>query len=196
MLPTSRWTLALTLTAATSLFLISPSWTHADGEPSNSAPAAPSTRPADTSHEAPHDGAHEPAKDTTTASGLKITTLQSARPADSAAQKGDHVFVHYKGMLTNGKVFDSSLERGKPLDFDLGAGRVIKGWDEGIVGMFIGEKRLLTIPPDLAYGKRGYPPTIPANATLIFEVELLGVVRPGTPINPETPAGANNGRNN
>ncbi len=90
------------------------------------------------------------------------------------AEKGKTVSVHYTGTLINGTVFDSSIPRGQPFVFPLGAGRVIKGWDEGVVGMKVGGKRKLVIGSDLAYGPDGYGP-IPAAATLVFEVELLGV---------------------
>jgi len=91
------------------------------------------------------------------------------------AKKGDRVTVHYTGTLTNGKKFDSSVDRKEPFTFRLGAGEVIQGWDKGIAGMKIDEKRKLTIPPEEGYGREDYPPVIPANATLIFDVELLGV---------------------
>jgi FKBP-type peptidyl-prolyl cis-trans isomerase len=84
--------------------------------------------------------------------------------------------VHYTGRLTDGTKFDSSYDRGQPIDFSLGSGVVIKGWDQGIEGMKVGGKRKLTIPPDLAYGARGTPGgPIPPNATLVFDVELVGV---------------------
>jgi FKBP-type peptidyl-prolyl cis-trans isomerase FkpA len=91
------------------------------------------------------------------------------------ARAGKKVSVHYTGTLTDGSKFDSSLDRGKPFVFQLGAGQVIKGWDQGVAGMKVGGKRRLTIQPELGYGSRGFPPVIPADATLVFEVELLGV---------------------
>ncbi len=92
------------------------------------------------------------------------------------AVKGSTVKVHYTGwLLEEGTKFDSSLDRGKPLEFTLGAGTVIKGWEQGVQGMKVGGKRQLRIPPELPYGYRGQPPDIPRNAYLIFDVELLGV---------------------
>lgn len=91
------------------------------------------------------------------------------------AKAGDSIKVHYVGTLPDGKEFDSSKKANKPFEFELGAGRVIKGWDQGVAGMKIGGKRKLTVPPSLGYGARGFPPVIPPNSTLIFEVELLEV---------------------
>ncbi|KAG4940777.1 hypothetical protein JHK87_044648 [Glycine soja] len=91
------------------------------------------------------------------------------------AHKGDRVKVHYRGKLTDGTVFDSSFERNNPIEFELGTGQVIKGWDQGLLGMCLGEKRKLKIPSKLGYGEQGSPPTIPGGATLIFDAELVGV---------------------
>jgi FKBP-type peptidyl-prolyl cis-trans isomerase len=91
------------------------------------------------------------------------------------AKAGDTIKVHYVGTLTDGKEFDSSRKHGQPFEFELGAGRVIQGWDQGFAGMKVGGKRKLTIPPSLGYGARGAPGAIPPNATLLFEVELLEV---------------------
>ena len=91
------------------------------------------------------------------------------------AQAGDKVEVHYTGKLKNDSIFDSSLFRNQPFSFKLGEGQVIKGWDEGIALLKVGEKARLIIPQELGYGERGYPPIIPAKATLIFDVELVDV---------------------
>jgi FKBP-type peptidyl-prolyl cis-trans isomerase len=102
--------------------------------------------------------------------------IEEMRPgAGAEALAGMTVSVHYVGTLTNGQKFDSSRDRGRPFSFRLGAGEVIAGWDQGVAGMKVGEMRKLTIPPELAYGARGFPPVIPPNSTLVFEVELLGV---------------------
>ena len=114
------------------------------------------------------------AKERLTPSGLRITDLVIGNGPEATA--GETVSVNYRGTLENGKEFDSSYGRG-PFSFPLGAGRVIKGWDEGVAGMQVGGKRKLVIPPDLAYGERGAGGVIPPNATLIFEVELLKIGR-------------------
>ena len=109
----------------------------------------------------------------TTASGL---TYQDVVVGDGAeAKKGDQVSVHYTGRLMDGTKFDSSKDRNEPFEFPLGAGHVIKGWDEGVAGMKVGGTRKLTIPPSLGYGARGAGGVIGPNATLEFEVELLGI---------------------
>jgi FKBP-type peptidyl-prolyl cis-trans isomerase FkpA len=110
---------------------------------------------------------------TTTATGLVIEEL--AVGAGDAASAGQRVTVHYTGWLADGTKFDSSKDRGDPFVFPLGAQRVIAGWDEGVQGMRVGGVRKLTIPPALGYGARGAGGVIPPNATLVFEVELLGV---------------------
>ncbi|MFD1694757.1 FKBP-type peptidyl-prolyl cis-trans isomerase [Roseibium aestuarii] len=107
------------------------------------------------------------------AEDLQITDLVVGTGAEAKA--GDTVTVHYTGWLTDGKKFDSSVDRGDPFVFPLGAGRVIRGWDEGVAGMKVGGKRELVIPPHMGYGSRGAGGVIPPNATLKFEVELLGV---------------------
>lgn len=112
-------------------------------------------------------------KEVTTSSRLQYIDLTVG--TGPTAQAGQTVTVHYTGWLENGKKFDSSVDRGQPFSFPLGAGRVIKGWDEGVQGMKVGGKRKLIIPSNLGYGARGAGGVIPPNATLIFEVQLLGV---------------------
>jgi FKBP-type peptidyl-prolyl cis-trans isomerase len=108
-----------------------------------------------------------------TDSGLQYWDIRVGN--GEVAKEGSHVRVHYTGWLTTGKKFDSSVDAGKPFDFTIGNGEVIKGWEEGVAGMKVGGKRQLRIPPALGYGADGYPPDIPPNATLIFDIKLLGV---------------------
>ncbi|MGH2541960.1 MAG: FKBP-type peptidyl-prolyl cis-trans isomerase, partial [Ardenticatenaceae bacterium] len=110
---------------------------------------------------------------TTTESGLEYAILEEGEGA--AAKTGDTVTMQYSGWLEDGTLFDSSVQRGQPFPFTIGQGQVIAGWDEGVVGMKVGEKRQLRVPPDLAYGEQGSPPTIPPNSTLIFDVELVEI---------------------
>jgi len=105
--------------------------------------------------------------------GMKVEVQKEGAGAE--AKKGDTVTVHYTGTLTDGTKFDSSVDRGEPFPFTLGQNRVIQGWELGVLGMKVGEKRKLTIPPELGYGNQAVGGVIPANATLIFEVELLGI---------------------
>ncbi|KMZ60616.1 Peptidyl-prolyl cis-trans isomerase [Zostera marina] len=106
---------------------------------------------------------------------LQIGVKYKPESCDIQAHKGDKIKVHYRGSLTDGTVFDSSYERGDPIEFGLGSGQVIKGWDQGILGMCVGEKRKLKIPSKLGYGDQGSPPKIPGGATLIFDTELVSV---------------------
>ena len=111
---------------------------------------------------------------TTTASGLVIEDLEVGSGDEAVA--GKNVQVHYTGWLTDGNKFDSSKDRNEPFEFPLGAGYVIRGWDEGVQGMRVGGVRKLTIPPELGYGPRGAGGVIPPNATLVFEVELIEIL--------------------
>ena len=109
----------------------------------------------------------------TTESGLKYVD-ETVGTGDSPA-RGKKVRVHYTGRLTDGKKFDSSVDRGQPFEFIIGVGQVIRGWDEGVASMKVGGKRRLIIPPALGYGAQGFKPTIPGGATLIFDVELIKI---------------------
>jgi FKBP-type peptidyl-prolyl cis-trans isomerase len=131
----------------------------ATSEPADKAPSATS-------------GATE-GQERTLPGGLKVTDVKVG--SGPMAESGSTVAVHYTGWLMDGTKFDSSLDRGSPIVFQLGAGRVIKGWEEGIKGMRVGGKRKLTIPSSMGYGAQGYPPVIPPDATLQFDVELMDV---------------------
>ncbi|KAJ7298631.1 hypothetical protein O6H91_11G087100 [Diphasiastrum complanatum] len=106
---------------------------------------------------------------------LQIGVKYKPNVCELQAHKGDRVKVHYRGSLTSGSVFDASYDRGEPFEFLLGSGQVIKGWDQGLLGMCVGEKRKLKIPSKLGYGAQGSPPKIPGGATLIFDTELVAV---------------------
>lgn len=112
-------------------------------------------------------------REQTTPSGLRY--IDYGGGSGPAAKAGDRVSVHYTGTLENGQKFDSSRDRNQPFQFGLGRGQVIKGWDEGVAGMKVGDKRRLIIPSDLGYGSRGAGGVIPPNATLVFDVELLDI---------------------
>ncbi len=124
--------------------------------------------------EAGEKGAHKMEEKTQkTATGLQY--VDQVEGTGASPKKGQRVVVHYTGWLTNGKKFDSSVDRGEPFSFQIGVGQVIPGWDEGVATMKVGGKRKLTIPPELGYGARGAGHAIPPNATLLFDVELLEV---------------------
>jgi len=134
-----------------------------DKSQDTAAPSAPAPKPATAA----------PAQPATDVTELKIEDTKVGTGA--VAETGKSVTVHYAGWLTTGAKFDSSKDRGEPFTFPLGGGQVIKGWDQGVVGMKVGGVRKLTIPPSLGYGARGAGGAIPPNATLVFEVELLDV---------------------
>jgi len=108
---------------------------------------------------------------------LQIGVKKRVENCEQKSRRGDLLSMHYTGKLEDGTEFDSSIPRGEPLQFTLGSGQVIKGWDQGLLGMCVGEKRKLVIPPELGYGATGAPPKIPGNSVLIFEVELTKIDR-------------------
>jgi FKBP-type peptidyl-prolyl cis-trans isomerase FkpA len=144
---------------------VTPSATSAETPSSQPAPAMASAQP-------PGEPAGS-AQPVEMPGGLRYVDLKVGD--GDIAEAGLTASVHYTGWLTDGTKFDSSVDRGQPFEFKIGGGGVIRGWEEGVKGMRIGGKRKLTIPPDMGYGANGYPPVIPANATLVFDIELLGL---------------------
>jgi FKBP-type peptidyl-prolyl cis-trans isomerase len=137
-------------------------------EPVSAVPAPTASEPAPTTSQKPS------TSNKTTINGMEIEIITQG--TGEAIKNGQTAVVQYEGKLTNGSVFDSTAKHGgTPFEFPLGAGMVIKGWDQGVLGMKVGETRKLTIPAELGYGARGYPPIIPENATLIFTVTLVGI---------------------
>ena len=116
-------------------------------------------------------------------SGLKVEYVSKPESCDKVARNGDMLTMHYTGTLEDGKKFDSSYDRSEPFKFQIGVGQVIKGWEEGVLGMCIGEKRRLIVPPELGYGDQGAGDIIPGGATLFFDVELVGTEEGPTPVN-------------
>lgn len=152
-----------------------------DEEPAGTAPAATGLSGGE---DAPSGGAEHEATATEIVPGLSMRVLEEG--TGPVAEPGQTAVVHYTGWLEDpsapdarGEKFDSSVDRGQPFEFPLGAGRVIRGWDEGVRGMQVGEVRELTIAPELGYGARGAPPAIPPDSTLVFEVELLDLKEDG-----------------
>ena len=143
-----------------------------DGEEATATPSA-SLTPSVSGTEAAGGPPAVSGEPTTTASGLQFIDVEVGGGA--SPQTGQTVVVHYTGWLVDGTKFDSSVDRGQPLSFIIGTGKVIKGWDEGVATMKVGGKRRLIIPPELGYGATGYPGVIPGNAQLIFDVELIEI---------------------
>jgi FKBP-type peptidyl-prolyl cis-trans isomerase len=167
-----RLLLAVSATAALAATgcskLTSPPSEQASPDPSASAGSTATAAAAGTAANAPAAAAAPAGSD-------KLVSVDEQVGTGAEAKTGDAVSVHYVGTLTNGTEFDSSRKRNQPFKFTLGQGKVIKGWDQGVVGMKVGGKRKLTIPPSLGYGARGAPPVIPPNSTLVFEIELVSI---------------------
>jgi len=151
-------------------------------EPQESAPVAPASAAATPAVAPTLAAAPTPAPSASAANAVTALLKEDVKVGKGpAAKAGDTVRVHYTGKLLDGTKFDSSLDRNEPFELKLGAGMVIKGWDEGIPGMKAGGKRKLTIPSDMAYGKNGHPPVIPPNSPLVFDVELIEIVPAAAP---------------
>ena len=168
--------LAIALVLVVGAIIISVTLGSGDSKKSEAkTPDITQTKPSEIKIE-PQATAEQPKTDTKpTATDLKIEVLKQGT-GTVVTKVGDMISVHYTGTLADGTKFDSSLDRGTPFKFDLGAGQVIKGWDQGLTGMKVGEKRRLTVPPSLGYGDQAMGTKIPANSTLIFEVELLEIL--------------------
>lgn len=123
------------------------------------------------------------AEPTVTPSGLSVENISKPETCERVAKNGDVLTMHYTGTLADGKKFDSSYDRSEPFKFQIGVGQVIKGWEEGVLGMCIGEKRRLIVPPQLGYGEQGAGDIIPGGATLFFDVELVSTEEGPTPVN-------------
>lgn len=173
--------------ATLSFLLLATGFAVARDSTTQPAATAPSTSPATAPVDPPPatDSVPPPAPQParrTTPTGLTIVEVGVTENAE-AARVGDVVYLHYTGKLEDGTVFDTSLKPranekdAHPISFTLGTGAVLKGWDEGVVGMKVGQKRQLLVPAALAYGAKGNPPVVPPNANLVFEVELVGLIR-------------------
>ena len=175
----ARWTLTIAAAALAAIALTASGCATSPSSTSTTAPAASQTTAPSSSAEASAPGASQnPAPSATTAPPADLKIKDTVVGKGATAKAGDSVMVDYTGWLVDGTKFDSSIGK-KPFGFTIGQGRVIEGWDKGVVGMKVGGTRVLTIPPSLGYGAQGYPPVIPGDATLKFEIKLLSVQAAG-----------------